>query len=205
MTVIDLTPEDGSDVPPEVLDRLRAVPDPDGGEVPAEPEVLPTFEFYGQRFAVRERSSLLPMMKFAHVAKQIKQAAAQGTAVSGEQEMAAFAALFELLSQCIAPTDFDAFYEHALSVGASQEDLMHAVRDTQQARSGGRPTQPSSGSPGGRSTTATSSAAGSSSRAASVPQGSLAVQRRLEEQGRPDVALVVKRARQAASTSTSTG
>jgi len=190
MTVVDLTPDDDA---------------ADDG-----PQLLPTVEFHGRRFAVRERMSLLPMMKFATIAKRQKaQAGRPDAASTGQQEMEALAALYELLEQCITPEDFPAFYDHALTVCASQEDLMQLVADAGRAAQSGearepRPTQPSSASPPGRSTTAPSSAAASSSPAASVPQGSYDVQRRLEVQGRPDLALVVMRAREA-STSTSTG
>jgi hypothetical protein len=67
----------------------------------------------------------------------------------------------------------------------------------------GRPTQPPSASPGGRPPTGTNSAAGSSSPASPLRVGDPAVQAQLEEEGRPDLALVVKRARQAASTASS--
>jgi hypothetical protein len=168
-------------------------------EQPAGDELLPTIEFHGKRFAVREHVSLLPMMKFATIAK--RQAQQQRTrpdpAEQGRQEMEALAALYELLQQCIAPEEFDAFYEHALAVGAEQTDLMGVVRDSVAASAAGRPTRRSSPSPGGPSTTAPSSAAGSSSPAWSVPQGSEEVQRDLEARGRPDMALVVMRAREA--------
>lgn len=185
--VVDLTPDD-------VVQPLEAVPDVESDEL------LVTVEFRGKRFAVRDTVSLLPMMKFAVIAKRQKAATDRGETGGGEQEMDALAALFELLEQCIAPHDFGAFYDHALSVGASQEELMHVVADAHRARAA-RPTQRSQPSPGGQSTTGPSSEAGSSSPAWSVPQGSIDVQRHLEEQGRPDMALVVKRAREASRTS----
>lgn len=197
MDVVDLTPDD------DVVPAHLTVVDDDA-------QLLPTVEFYGRRFAVRERMSLLPMMKFATIAKRQKAQAGQpGAPSDGQQEMEALAALFELLEQCIAPSDFGAFYEHALSVGAQQQDLMQLVADAGRAAQSGearepRPSQPSSNSPAGRSTTAPSSGGGSSSAAASVPMGSLEVQRAQEARGRPDIALVVQRAREA-STRTSTG
>jgi hypothetical protein len=186
------------------------IPDetPDVADSSADEALVATIEFRGQRFAVREHVSLLPMMKFATIAKrQQQQRAKLDPAAQGAQEMEALAALYELLQQCIDPGEWDAFYEHALSVGAEQPDLMGVVRDSVAARAGARPTQQSPRSPGGRSTTGTSSAAGSSSPAWSTPQGSVDVQRNLEQRGRPDMALVVVKAREAreASTRSSTG
>jgi hypothetical protein len=184
--------------PEPVVELVEDTEQPAGAE-----ELLPTIEFHGQRFAVREHVSLLPMMKFATIAK--RQAQQQRTrpdpAEQGRQEMEALAALYELLQQCIAPEEFDAFYEHALTVGAEQTDLMGVVRDSVAASAAGRPTRRSSPSPGGPQTTAPSSAAGSSSPAWSVPQGSEEVQRDLEARGRPDMALVVMRAREASTRS----
>jgi hypothetical protein len=169
-------------------------------EQPAGDELLPTIEFHGQRFAVREHVSLLPMMKFATIAK--RQAQQQRTrpdpAEQGRQEMEALAALYELLQQCIAPEEFDAFYEHALTVGAEQTDLMGVVRDSVAASAAGRPTRRSSPSPGGPSTTAPSSAGGSSS----LDTSSEGVQERLEARGRPDLARVVQVAREHGAGST---
>ncbi len=117
--------------------------------------------------------------------------------------MDGLAALYALLRSCVHPDAWEEFEEHANESGAGQEDLMRVVQQAAQAGSG-RPTLPSSGSPGGRSTTGPSSAGGSSSAGSSIRQGDESVQRRLELAGRPDVALVVKRAREA-STRSSTG
>lgn len=163
-------------------------------DTPGDAPVLATVGLAGERFRVREQGvSLLALMKFATVAKRGKTS----------DDMEGLAALYALLQSCVHPDDWQAFEDHANATGAQGEDLMGVVRDAVQAL-GARPTQLPSGSPGGQSTTGTSSAAGSSSRAASVPMGSLQVQQDLERQGRPDIALVVKRAREA-STATSTG
>lgn len=157
-------------------------------------EVLPTVELRGQRFRVRPQGvSLLSLMKFAVIAKKGKTS----------DDMEGLAALYSLLQSCVHEDDWTAFEDHANKVGAKGEDLMGVVKDAVQAANGG-PTQQLSGSPGGPSTTAGSSAADSSSRASSVPMGSRQVQKHLEEQGRPDIALVVMRAREA-STRSSTG
>lgn len=164
------------------------------------PQILPTVELRGRRFAVRPQGvSLLGLMKFATIAKTgIRDDDAEG-----------LAAVYELLRTCIAEDEWRAFEAHANAVAADGTDLQQviaqAVNASQALRAGGvRPTQPSSGSPAGPTTTAPSSAAGSSSPAPSDPirTGDIRVQHRLEQQGRPDLALVVLQAREA-STATS--
>jgi hypothetical protein len=157
-------------------------------------DVLPTVELAGRRFPIREQGvSLLALMRFATVAK------AGGTS----DDMEGLAALYALLRTCIAETSWDAFEDHANQVGADGEALMHVVTDAVTAAAA-RPTRRPLPSPGGRSTTAPNSAAGSSSPASPVRQGDPRVQADLETRGRPDLALVVQRAREA-STASSTG
>lgn len=178
---------------------------PDGEPVAAEVvDTLPTMEWRGRTFAVRPDMSLLPMMQFAIIAKQhrTQPIPAGDTAAQGQRTMEQLAALWELLQQCVDPSSWDAFYEHGLTIGAQQAELMEAVQLAAAARAA-HPTQPPSGSPAGRLTTAPSSAGTSSAQDWSGPirQGDPRVQRRLEQEGRPDLALVVKRAREASTTS----
>lgn len=176
-------------IPEPVVELVEDLPEQDDAA-----DVRPTVELNGKRFPVREQGvSLLALMKFATVAKKGKTS----------DDMEGLAALYALLQSCVDPASWDEFEDHANHTGAKGEDLMGVVRDAVQALAA-RPTQPLSASPGGQQTTAASSAGASSSRAASVPMGSRAVQEDLERRGRPDVALVVMRAREA-STSTSTG
>jgi hypothetical protein len=150
--------------------------------------VVATVELAGKRFPVREQGvSLLALMKFATIAKSGKTS----------DDMEGLAALYALLRTCIADDAWEGFEEHANAVGADGDALMHVVTDAITAAAA-RPTQPPSPSPGGPSTTGPSSAEGSSS---PVRQGDRRVQQRLEDQGRPDLALVVKRAREASTTS----
>lgn len=157
----------------------------------------PTVELAGRRFHVRPQGvSLLGLMKFATIAKHgIRDDDPEG-----------LSAVYELLTTCIADDEWQAFEEHANRVGADGTDLQQviaqAVQGSQRLREGGaRPTQPVSGSPGGQPPTAASSAAGSSSPVSSDPirMGDVRVQRRLEAQGRPDLALVVLQAREAST------
>jgi hypothetical protein len=183
VSVVDLTPDVEAPDNAEELDGLAR-----------------TVELKGKRFPVRaEGVSLLALMKFATVAKRQAALKAADPDRAGEQEMEGLAALYALLRSCIDPASWDQFEDHANDAGAGQEDLMRVVQ--QAAQAGARPTQLPSGSPGGRSTTGTSSAAGSSSPGSSVPMGSVDVQHDLEQRGRPDMAVVVMRAREASTSS----
>jgi hypothetical protein len=206
MSAPTVTPGEGLDVE-VVADSGPGAPawEPEEHDEPAPPER--TVELRGRHFPVRpEGVSLLAMMKFATIAKRHaaeSKRQRQDPAEVAQREMDGLAALYALLRSCVHPDAWEEFEEHANESGAGQEDLMRVVQQAAQAGSG-RPTLPSSGSPGGRSTTGPSSAGGSSSAGSSIRQGDESVQRRLEVAGRPDIALVVKRAR-AASTRSSTG
>jgi hypothetical protein len=172
-------------------DPLEVVPDSEpGAELD---EVVVTVEFRGQRFAIRpEGVSFMALMEFAVVAKQ------QRTGAKAVGEMDQIVAIRNLLRSCIVPDEWDAFVDHAIEVNAGADELMGVLQQTIEAHAE-RPTQPSSSSPGGPQPTGTSSAGGSSSPDSSTPVGSIDVQHELEAQGRPDLALVVKNARQATS------
>jgi hypothetical protein len=176
---------------------VEYVPDSDPDDVVVEA----TVELRGRRFRVREQGvSLLALMKFATLAKRQAAKRQADPATSGGDDMEGLAALYALLRSCIADDEWDAFEDHANDVGAGSEDLMHVVRDAVQAAAG-RPTQQLSGSPAGQSTTGPSSAGTSSGRGSYVRQGDPRVQHDLEARGRPDLALVVMRAREASTTS----
>jgi hypothetical protein len=168
-------------------------------------EWTPTVELAGKRFPVADRGvPLLSQMKLATIAKR-QQNRPPGAAPDMADEMEAMSIMYELVRSCITDEAWPEFEDHANAVGAGTSDLQHVIAQAVAARAG-RPTQPSSGSPGGRSTTAPSSAGTSSAPGSSIPyvQGDIRVQRLKEAQGRPDLALVVQRAREA-STRSSTG
>lgn len=169
------------------------IPEP-AATVADDGEVVPTVELAGKRFPIRDQGpSMLKLLRFAEVAKTGKTS----------DDMDGFAALSKLLRSCIAESAWDEFEQHSDDVGADGEALMHVVTDAITAAAA-RPTRRPLPSRGGRSTTAPSSAAGSSSPASSVRTGDVRVQEDLERRGRPDLALVVQRAREASTTS-STG
>jgi hypothetical protein len=183
-------------IPEPVVEYIEDTPTDDADE--AQP--VPTVELRGERFRVRDEGvSLLALMKFATLAK--RQAAKRDAGeASGGDDMEGLAALYALLVSCIHGDDWQAFEDHANTVGAQSEDLMHVVTDAVQAAAA-RPTQLLSGSPDGQPTTGPSSAGTSSARGSSVRQGDVRVQADLEQRGRPDLALVVKRAREASTRS----
>jgi hypothetical protein len=162
--------------------------------------VAATVELRGRRFRVREQGvSLLALMKFATLAKRQAAKRQADPAAAGADDMEGLSALYALLRSCIADDEWEAFEDHANDVGAGSEDLMLVVKDAVSAAAA-RPTQLHSGSPAGPSTTAPSSAGGSFAPGSSVRQGDPRVRMDLEQRGRPDLGLVVKRAGQAAST-----
>ena len=124
--------------------------------------------FGGQQFRMVERVGLMPLMRFAKVAK--------GGTDSGDMD--GLAAMYDLLQAVIDPADWARFEDHAVKVAADDETLMKVVADVFKVLSE-RPTQRPSDSSERPSTTSTSSPAGSSS----------AVTLR-ESQGRADLALV---------------
>lgn len=168
---------------------VEYVQDTDGDQQVVDPR--PTIVFAGKRFAIRDQGvSLLSLMKFATIAKRGLKT----------EDLEGLTALYTLLQSCIADDQWAAFEAHADKIGAQGEQLMHVVRDAVQAAAA-RPTRQPSDSPGGQSTTAPSSAAGSSDPDSSIRQGDPRVQTALEQRGRPDLALVVQRAREASTAS----
>jgi hypothetical protein len=154
-------------------------------------------EFAGRQFRLDDRGiSLMSLMEFAELARR------QSADPTGVEELEQLAALYGLLSEAIDPADWDAFRAYARQVRADA-DALNAFMAAAVSAMAARPTSPPSASPGGRSTPAANSAAGSSSPVSSIRTGDLTVQRQLEEDGRPDWALVVKRAREAASATSS--
>lgn len=135
-----------------------------------------SIQFNGESFAVAERIGAMPLMRFAKIA--------QGGVDANE--MAGLAAIYDLLEQAVDPADWQRFCDHADKTRASGDELMTVVRDAITVLSA-RPTSRPSDSPGGPPTTQESSGGDSSSRAIA----------RLEERGRPDLALIVSMANSA--------
>lgn len=135
-------------------------------------------EFAGQRFAVAESMGLMPLMRLAKLA----------SGGADADEMASLAALYDVLEQCIAASDWQSFQDAATRSRADGEALQRAIGAAMHVMQE-RPTSRSSDSSGGPSSTRPSSAGDSSSQ----------VMSRLEQQGRPDLALIVMQAQESRS------
>lgn len=131
-----------------------------------------TIPFKGADFVVAESVGLMPLMRFAYLAKS-------GVDSEGLEGLAA---MYSLLQSTIADDEWDRFVDHASKTRADNDDLMAVVNEAIGAISG-RPTVRPSVSSGGPSSTNVSSVGDSSS----------AVVRRLEQEGRPSIALMVQR------------
>ncbi len=129
--------------------------------------------FAGELFQVAEKVGLMPLMRFAHIAD---------SGVDAE-DMAGLAAMYDLLEQCIAEDEWQRFQRVATKARADGEQLMGVVKDAIEAITA-RPTGRPSDSSAGPTPTPPRSEADYSSR----------VIARLEESGRPDLALVVAQA-----------
>lgn len=146
-----------------------------------------TVEFLGDTFAVTDRIGAMPLMRFAKIA--------QGGVDSNE--MAGLAALYDLLEQCIAPDDWQRFQAHADRKRAQGDELLEVVKQVFSIVSE-RPTGQPSGSSDGLRTIEPNLPAASSS---PVIDASERVIERLNAQGRPDLALLVRRKQQQESLS----
>jgi hypothetical protein len=135
-------------------------------------------EFAGAQFTVAEKIGLMPLMRFAKVAK----------AGADANDMDSLAALYDLLEQCIAPSDWHRFEATADESRADGDALMGLVRQVF-AVLAERPTSLPSDSSGGQTSTPQNSADASY----------LRVVKRLEAEGRPDTALIVQMANESRS------
>lgn len=130
-------------------------------------------EFAGETFATADKIGLMPLMRFAKVAK----------AGADAQDMDGLAALYDLLKQCIAPADWQRFEDAADRTQAEGDELMGVIGKVFEALSE-RPTRLPSDSSAGQTPTPPSSEDASY----------LRVVKRLEDEGRPDLALIVEMA-----------
>lgn len=142
------------------------------GEVTTE-----TVELQGKDFHIAEEIGAMPLMQFAKLA-------ADGE--DGMDEMSALAAIYDFLEQTVHPTEWKAFTRHATTTRANEEQLLEFVSKVY-AIFDGRPTVRSSDSSDGPQTIEPSSTAGSFS------PGTARVIEKFNEEGRPDLALVVRR------------
>jgi len=105
-------------------------------------------DFLGQRFKLRDRVGLMPLMAFAQTAKSGKDTA----------DMDALSSLYRLLRSCIHADDWPRFEDHAEETAADADDLLKVVGDAIAAVTA-RPTRRPAVSSAGPPTTSPSSSA----------------------------------------------
>jgi len=131
---------------------VEGVPVPPDGKV----------EFCGAYFRMAESIGLMPLLQFAHAAKQ----------GLDSSDMEGMAALYAVIRDCIdqtrpqkdvdgelvddGPSEWDRFQRHAIDQKAGGEELMPVVQRCIEAISA-RPTRPPGDSSAGRSTTSANS------------------------------------------------
>ena len=136
---------------------------------------MPNVTFGGEDFRTADKIGLMPLMRFAKVAKQGVDA----------EDLDGLAALYDLLEQCIHDDEWTRFQETADRTRADGEELMAVIGKVFEALAA-RPTSLPSDSSAGQPTT--------QPRSESVDTSYLQVVKRLEQQGRPDQALIVAQA-----------
>lgn len=133
-------------------------------------------DFEGETFRVADKVGLMPLMRFATIARSGVDA----------NELEGLAAMYDLLEQCIHPDDWARFTDHATKVRASGDDLNDVVARAM-AEVAKRPTgRPSVSSDGPRAIEPSSTVDSSS-------PGTARVIDMFNEQGRPDLALMVRK------------
>ena len=139
----------------------------------AEPRTL---TFAGEQFAVADRVGMMPLMRFAVLAK------------SGvdTDTLEGLVAIYDVVQQCISEEDWPRFEAHATKVRANEDELLEMVKDAIAVITA-HPTQQPSDSSDGQPSTSGPSADGSSSPVTSLIE-------RLEQQGRPSIAYMVAQA-----------
>lgn len=131
-----------------------------------------TVTLRGEQFTVASEVGSLALMRFAKLAQSGVDAL----------DLAGLAALYDLLEQCIDPDDWSAFCDHANRHRVTGDDLLVVVQEVF-ALLAARPTlRPSVSSDGPRIIEPTSTVDSSSP-----------VIARLNDQGRPDLALIVRK------------
>lgn len=145
---------------------------------PLDPEAVDSFDYFGSRVRVNPAFGELDLVDFFDAASTIQDT----------DTAQAMHALKGVLRQCILDVDFESFWSTAKAQRQGVEDLMEVVMAVVEAVAD-RPTERPSVSSDGPSDTSATSAGGSSSR----------VIRRLEQDGRPSIALMVQQAQDVGS------
>jgi hypothetical protein len=139
---------------------------------------VPRVDFAGRKFRTADTIGLMPWMRFSVAARN-------GLRFT---DMDGMVACYELLRECIAPEDWEAFQRAATETKAQGDELLGVVRDVMRELTGRPTSRPSDSSDGPTATPPNSEG-----------DSYLRVVRRLEEQGRPDQAAMVQMAAEARS------
>ena len=139
---------------------------------------MTTVDFLGESFRVADRVGALPLMRFAKIAKSGVDA----------NELDGLVAMYDLLGQVIHAEDWARFEDHADDQHADGDQLLELVQEAL-ALVAARPTGRLSDSSDGPQTIEPRSTDVSSSPVIS----------RLNEQGRPDLALLVRKRQESLS------
>jgi hypothetical protein len=99
-------------------------------------------QFCGESFAIAERIGLMPLMKFARVARTGADSA----------DLESLAVMLDLLEQCIAPKDWQRFQDVADRERADGDQLFAVVKDVFEVLSERPTSRPSDSSDGPTST-----------------------------------------------------
>ena len=147
-----------------------------------------TVEFCGEQFRIGERVGMMPLMRYARMAKRAHELERSGQAASGEDELEAMDATLTLLEQCVHPDDWSRFERVTTAAGTGMDGYLEFAGQVMAAIAA-RPTGRSSDSSDGPRTIEPSSTDDSSS----------PVIDRLNGQGRPDLALLVRKRQESLS------
>lgn len=134
-----------------------------------------TYLYFGAELRINPQFTDADMFDFVETSGDLK-----------EEDPAAVKALKDLMRNIFLPEDFDTFWALAKQHGQNIDQRLAVALNIIEALAG-RPTGRSSGSSGGPPNTAV----------ISMADYALAAQRRLEEEGRPDLAVAALRFRQA--------
>lgn len=106
-------------------------------------------ECMGGHYRIADKIGLMPLMRFAHTSKNVDEA-----------DLAALAAIYDMLHDCIHPDDWDRFERDMTAKKAEAEDMLPIVNQTFELLSA-RPTRPPIDSSSGPPTTSHTSMGGS--------------------------------------------
>lgn len=146
-----------------------------------------TFDYFGEQYRVHPDATDLALVEFMDLAASIEiGAGGKVTPESIGAGVQSLAAIMSALRELVHPDDFAAVWRAAKANRQTIEDLTELAMGLAAAVAD-RPTVRPSDSSDGPSSTEQSSTGDSSS-----PVSHLSVARRFEEQGRPDLALLVR-------------